>query len=418
MSDLRKSVENQRGIALVVALLVLVFLSLLASSLMMSLNVETKIAGRTMRESRALNNAEAGVSEALERIRNGDVPNNMNAKMVTQIYLAQAGSLPVVGTDSLALPTEQPSGNWLTYSEAKKGPNILTVTYKTNTARTIVYRYDKTKNPAVNIATGSPIYVITSTGRFGDAQRTVVTEVTQTPIKTYLKAAVTAKKQIHLKKDTYYCGYNHRIDTPTWQAIAKGRDGSVESCNDDLSKQRWELGGGNLVGAWSEGKVKETSKCFGTPSTYLANQVGFFAGAWDVFGMTQAEFYQFVGPATQTKKIQNQNMNGVYYFDPDGKKGKNNGKIELKNISGEGFIYVEGEVRIKGDFDFRGLIYATNKIQVDGKLWVLGGVIAGKDLHVHSHEDEAAVLYSEDAIANNIGKYAGPFVTLSWRERF
>src|SRR5206468_1996388 len=68
--------RDQRGIALVVSLLVLVFLSLLASALLVSINVETKIAARTSRADRALNAAEAGIAEALERIRIGDVPDN------------------------------------------------------------------------------------------------------------------------------------------------------------------------------------------------------------------------------------------------------------------------------------------------------------------------------------------------------
>ncbi|TMQ48236.1 MAG: hypothetical protein E6K73_12395, partial [Candidatus Eisenbacteria bacterium] len=73
MLDASRSIRNQRGIALVVALLALMFLSLLATGLMMSLNAETDITARTVREDRALNMAEAGVAEAIERIRTGDV---------------------------------------------------------------------------------------------------------------------------------------------------------------------------------------------------------------------------------------------------------------------------------------------------------------------------------------------------------
>jgi hypothetical protein len=44
-------------------------------------------------------------------------------------------------------------------------------------------------------------------------------------------------------------------------------------------------------------------------------------------------------------------------------------------------------------------------------------VIAGNDIHFNGVDKEMAVLYSHDAIVEGIARQAGPFVTLSWREK-
>src|SRR5580765_4788527 len=133
---------RERGIALVMALLVLLVIAVIAAALMLTVQVETKISGRDDRRSQALSSAEAGVAEAVSRIRSGEVPDTLNPKMASQIFLSAAGSVPVLGADSTALPTAQPAGKWLSYSTAAKGDQALTVTYRTDRTHTQIYRYD------------------------------------------------------------------------------------------------------------------------------------------------------------------------------------------------------------------------------------------------------------------------------------
>ena len=87
---------QERGIALVMALMVLLAISLLSVALMMTLQIEKKLTGEQSRYARCLNLAEAGVAEAMSHIRNGDIPANAaNPRMCAQVFLAPAGSLPV-----------------------------------------------------------------------------------------------------------------------------------------------------------------------------------------------------------------------------------------------------------------------------------------------------------------------------------
>ena len=138
---------GERGSALVVALLVLLTLSTIATMMLVNISVDTKSSSTAVLESRALNLAEAGVGEALERIRSGDVPDNLDPMMVTQIFLAAPDRVPALGADSTALATSQPAGSWLDYSSPARGPDVLTIRYKTDAARTLIYRYDRVRSP-------------------------------------------------------------------------------------------------------------------------------------------------------------------------------------------------------------------------------------------------------------------------------
>src|SRR5256712_14056092 len=124
--------RDERGIALVIAMLALLTVTMIVIVLMSTLNVETKMSGYSLREAEARNNAEAGVSEAIARIRNGDIPDTGNPRDVAQIFQANSGSVPSVGTDTLALATGQPAGAWLNYNPATKGPWVVTGSYKTD----------------------------------------------------------------------------------------------------------------------------------------------------------------------------------------------------------------------------------------------------------------------------------------------
>src|SRR5439155_3629960 len=139
--------DGVRGFALAVVVLVLLVLSLFAVLFMRTITVDTTVSGYGVSESKALTFADAGIAEAISRIRSGDVPDTLNPRMVTQIYLAVAGAVPALGADSTAVATAQPAGSWLNYSTAGPSSDVLTVTYKTDPTRTKIYRYDGQQNP-------------------------------------------------------------------------------------------------------------------------------------------------------------------------------------------------------------------------------------------------------------------------------
>jgi len=398
---------RERGIALVMALLVLLVISAVCAALMLSVQVETKISGRDERRSQALSLAEAGVAEAIPRIRSGEVPDTLNPRMAAQIFLVRPGNVPVLGGDSIALATAQPAGSWLTYSTPGRGGQALTVTYRTDAARTAIYRYDQAKNPPIQTATGQPIYVVTSTGRKGTDTRTVITEVIQKPFNPEIKAALVADVDIRFSGNTVVCGYNHRIDTPLWYGEF-GRDG-LNSC------VPYETGEGDLLGAWSSGSIDPggASEQAGQPVPSLSNQTGFYTGPWDALGIPQADFSSLAGaPYTAVPA----NLKGIVTIDNDGVGQNQSGAWGIQATSGEGLLYVDGDLNLTGPFTYKGLVYVEGNLSSTGHIWVLGSVIVRGKSGVKL-AGGANVLYSSEAIRLAVATYAGQFVTLSWREK-
>lgn len=399
--------SNERGIALVIALIVLMVVTMFAVVLMMTVNVERRTAGHGLRANDALNVAEAGVSEAIALIRHGDINlNTGNPRAVAQVFLATAGSVPALGTDSVGVATQQPGGSWLSYSTSSRSPDALTVQFKTNPQRTSIYYYDGTRTPKVNTTGGLPIYQITATGTVGTARRRVVTEVIQKPFYMNAKGALCAAQPINFIGNAIVCGYNHSADTPN----DSGENGRTANPRCDTH----ETGSGHLVAAWSTGTVSNGGAAYQTGAlpVWSQNQTGFYTGPWDAFNMSQADFLAWIGAPLNGVPG---NLNGIYYIDNNLVPGDQSKDIGIHGGDGEGMLYVDGDLTINAQFYYRGLIYVEGDLKMNGQAWVLGGIIV-KGRSTVRQNGGATILYSSEAIARALAKYGGQFVTLSWRE--
>lgn len=405
-------VSNQRGIALVISMLVLLVLSLIAVALMSTIMTEKKVGAHGARDSAALDVAEAGVAEACSRLRNQDIVlSTLNPRAVAQIFNCAAGSVPALGVDSTGFATAQVAGQWLRYSTATRNAATLTIRFKTDAARTVIYKYDYTKNPTVQTATGTPIYVITSTGQRGANQRTVVAEVVQKPIIVAVAGAVQSGQDVKFTGNAISCGFNHRADTPagTGSSGRAGAGGCAE--NNFASPPQWEWPTGALSGIWSTGAANNggASGATGSPA-FSNNNPTFFNGPWETLGMTQAEFYNWIGLPQATAPG---NLNGIIYLDNDATKQNATGAWNLN--SGTGLIYADGDLTLNNNFTWRGLIYCEGNLKLNGSAWILGSLVAKGKSEIKVNGG-ATVLYSGDAIQNYITKYGGRFTNLSWRE--
>ena len=407
MQKLAGSAKQERGVALVVVVLILMVLSAIGAALMFSVQTETKMSGHDQRRSEALSIAEAGVSEGIARIRSGEVPDTLNPKMATQIFLVNAGGVPVLGADSTAMPTAQPAGQWLNYSTAGRSDRVLTVTYKTDATRTKIYRYDPTRDPAVQTTSGQPIFVVTATGRAGAETRTVVSEIVRKPMPVNLKAAVTSNEDIRFSGNSAICGFNHYYATPLWYGD-RGRAGT-NSC------VPYETLSGDLPGSWTT-DVTYNGGGFqdGSPDPSLSNQTGFYAGPWEALGMGQAEFYAWMGTPRNTVPA---TLNGIVYLDNDAIGQNRSGSWSMSGSNGEGFLYVDGDMNMTGAFTYKGLIYIEGSLSFSSQSWILGGVVEHGEGAGLKISGGATVLYSSETVELELGKFGGRFGTLSWRER-
>ena len=398
--------DNQKGIALVVAMLVLLVLTLLGIVLMASAVVNRKVAGHDMRTTDALNVAEAGVSEAMGQLRaNSTLLSTANPRATAQIFLAASGSVPSLGADSVGVATGQPAGAWLNYSTATRSRDALTIRFKTDANRTVIYKYDASRNPAINTVSGLPIYEVEATGTVGTARRSVLAEVIQKPFTANVKAALAADKDIKFVGNAVVCGYNHSADTP-YPAGENGR-ASAPDC------VPYEAGSGSLPGSWSTGTTTLGGGAYrsGTPA-YVDTQTGFYPGPWSMLGMNQADFQSWVGAPLSGVPG---NLNGIIYLDNNTVISDQSGSFGIHGGDGEGLLYVDGDLTLNSTFTYRGLIYVEGDLKMNGQAWVLGGIVV-KGKSQLTQNGGSTILYSGEAITRALAQYGGQFVTMSWRE--
>lgn len=406
MTRLLDRTRDERGIALVVAMLVLLVLTLLGVVLMASTVVNRKVAGHDLRASTALNVAEAGIAEAMGQLRsNSALLNTANPRATAQVFLANAGSVPVLGADSVGVATGQPAGAWLKYSTPGRSADALTIRFKTNPARTQIYRYDGTRNPAVNLVSGLPVYQIQSTGVVGTARRTVISDVIQKPFVANAKAALTANQDIRFIGNAVVCGYNHSGSTPH-PAGENGRTGA-NPC------QPHETSTADLPGSWSTGTTTNGGAATRTGNpAYVDAQAGFYAGPWEALGMSQADYQAWIGPPSGSVPG---NLNGLLYLDNNSTVSDQSGSFGIHGGTGEGLLYVDGDLTLNASFVYRGLVYVEGDLKMNGQAWILGGVIVKGKSRV-TQNGGSTILYSGEAITRALSQYGGQFVTLSWRE--
>ena len=406
MSAKSSRLNDEKGVALVIAMLVLLVLTLLGIVLMASAVVNRKVAGHDLRSTNALNVAEAGVSEAMGQLRNNAaLLNTANPRATAQIFLAAAGNVPALGTDSVGVATGQPAGAWLNYSTAARSADALTLRFKTDPARTLIYKYNPGLNPAINTTSGLPIYQVESTGIVGSARRSVLAEIIQKPFVANVKAALAADRNITFNGNAVVCGYNHSADTPMWYG-ENGRAGA-NTC------VPYETALGNLPGSWSSGTTTSggASTRAGNPA-YVDNQTGFYAGPWTMLGMTQANFQSWVGGPLGSVPG---NLNGILYLDNNTTVSDQSAAYGIHGGNGEGLLYVDGDLTLNSSFTYRGLIYVEGDLKMNGQAWVLGGLVVRGKTSI-TQNGGSTILYSSDAITRALSQYGGQFVTLSWRE--
>jgi hypothetical protein len=276
--------------------------------------------------------------------------------------------------------------------------------YKTKNGA--IVRYDENASPKINLATGNPIWAITSTGRKGSAYRSIYAEVTRSKINVLVRSAVAANVAIQFQGNIKICGHNHLASTPA--------NTEPNACN-GVAYLAPTAHGTCLPGAWSSNNITQQGSptVLGEPAAEQKFQTGFYSGPWDALGMAQFDFWSWVGTARTTEPAV---PKGIFYLDNDAVKQNKSGDFSYNGGDGEGFLYVDGDLRLNGSFTFKGLIYAEGDVTINGNCWILGGlVVAGKTV-VKIANGSAVVLYSSEAIQQNISKYGGDIRTIAWRE--
>ena len=203
------------------------------------------------------------------------------------------------------------------------------------------------------------------------------------------------------------CGHNHSSDTPYDDGIRGRMSPAPSPPNDPRYCIDNETGVGDQPGVWSTETVTPGGNAiaFGTPDI-LSNQPGkdSYAGPWDCFGTSQSEFRRFVGAPRNPASITN--WNGVLYLDNNNVRGDQSCAVAPRDVTGEGFLYVDGDLHLNSSFHYRGFIYVEGDFDCNGDAWVLGSVVVKGKTSIRSN-GRLTLLYSSDAITQALTRYGG-----------
>jgi hypothetical protein len=145
----------------------------------------------------------------------------------------------------------------------------------------------------------------------------------------------------------------------------------------------------------------------------MQNQTGFYAGPWEALGMDQNSFFLWTGPPIVTSPDP---PRGIIRLDNNAVSQDQSGSYAFNGGNGEGLLYVDGDVTLNGNFNFRGLIYIEGDLKINGTCWILGGIIVRGKTTIKIANGNCSVLYSMPAIQETLNRYGGQVVTLSWLE--
>jgi hypothetical protein len=129
--------------------------------------------------------------------------------------------------------------------------------------------------------------------------------------------------------------------------------------------------------------------------------------------MTQAEFYSWLGAPINNEPNP---MNGIFNLDKNGLSRDADGTFAFHGGDGDGYMYIDGDLTINGNFNYRGLLFVEGDLKINGTTWILGALVVKGKTEVKIANGNFTVLYSDDAVKQALAKYGATFITLSWRE--
>lgn len=410
--------NHERGSALVVALMMLLALGFVGASLVLTAGSDLKVAGQGRQAIQAQFAAEAGVQEALHRlslaagtnvtangvtfdaaIRDPNVPLDPNWER--RIYVP-TGTTPSSGDPSVSYtPTVQTVAQALDYARSS---GVLTIQHKwvdrdndnVREAGELVL-YDAQKVPPENFVSGSPVEVVEVAGFRGDSRRRLRVETTRFPFSPNVIAAISSDRGVDVRGNVSICGHNHRATTPVNTDLSSG------PCSPN-----WDEAEGHLPAITTSGDPVDrrgSSDLLGSPTAMDTSSTNPFYPLAEALGVTQDVVDQILANADHTDTDADP-LDGVTYVQ---------GNARCNNTTGQGLLYVTGDLDVSGNFVWKGLIYVEGDLKLTGTPWILGGImVRGRSDYAFSG-GSPAVLYSRDMLRVAL-QSAFSYVVLSWKE--
>jgi hypothetical protein len=444
----------RRGATLIVALIILLLLALIGSTIMMlSVNDDRMINDR-MSNIGALAAAEAGIAESIKRL---------SLSTEDSLFLGDPQFAPAPGWTAYLLLSKEPPPHQppvyykksvqiqlpeslrIPYSTEHVDPKLtLKISHKRDqggAGEIFYYNWDEdtqeSHTPGTYKGKYFPVELIQVTGRSGTVARTLQVEVAKGALVPNVVAALSSNVNIDITGKFMCCGHNHLCATPwgtnagndrlecfgepdmedaNWHVLRP--DGKSHGGSAPFEKPEGDLqcseagcipgisapGHGIHVGdrALVRGNPDLASDSRGVEFRYLYEILN--TASWDE--LKERFLWQLIEPGT----IDGGSFVGYYRCEGD---------LELRGVVNfTGVLWVTGTLRQRGYFSASGIVYAGRSCACNGNVWILGAVaIEGEgQSEVRPFNGSGVLLYSVDGIERALAA-AGGYRIIARREK-
>lgn len=415
-----KTVNNERGVALILSLLVLVALTLMGMAAIMTSTLDIKIASNEKTAIQAQYAAEAGIGEAIARL---------NVPTTDSRYIGQATDpLWVNNTPGNLTIWKNGFRRTLQTSDGKTFFNYtVNVKYKPLPSDTsIVAFYNKTSGYSNSPyeSSGRAVYQITATGYSGNYNSKVVLDLAKVPYTYNIKGGISANGALSVSGNSSIDGSSHNING----ALCSTNPTPACSCTfTNLTGAKPWAYSGDDVGTQGNPDVTTTAS-----PAFVENGSYSLAGPWEALGLDKDAFDETF---TNTKDMPySGSLNGEIYV-----QGHDTWNI-ANGLSGNGILIVHNPDFVPGvcaDEEFDGNpspqcdaekapaeLYATggtyngiiiaDKVDLRGNVIINGAVISLTTIATTIANGTPTINYSCDAIETLAG--GKPKKKLSWNK--
>jgi Tfp pilus assembly protein PilX len=475
-----RTIKNQKGIAMVIALMMLLVMSVMVAGFMLTITNEQRLGGNQVRYVEALNVAEAGISEMAARLNLPNGSTNAIAENVPtyanwEARVLNENNVPGTPTgthiqyfSTLLAGTANQMNYTVSDMSTADSQYVLTVKYKTNSAGDAIYYYDYGTGTQ-RLVSGPPfaapnekcfpIWVVRSTGMVLNVRRSVEVELTKNKLEINVTAAVASDGGVFATGAFSVCGHNHLMATPGGTRVQEGghsypcHDEGWEVCDRDAAgyvADSCQLGG-CLPGITTTGDPNEPPNGGGSELGYPVgnSRNGSFKELWEVMGFaTEQEMrdaYTIIPINSKSDVKQtytNSNYGGFFEYRGDmtlDGEGVNELSVSDFPDSCGGILWVRGPFNGVGSWGnanpgvFKGLVYVDGEFVTSNKFWLLGALMVkadtvnydmvtrnggpvGRGMHMRGNAD---LLYSSETlqyVMQQISSESMGLRQLSWRE--
>ncbi len=391
-----KGLREEKGIALVLGMLLLLILTLIGISALNDSTYDVLISGNERASVQAFYVAEAGINEFMGRFRDSATdhipdsgPSNPNWKVLLAKYPGKgAAQLGYVSSDPNSIPSLQ---NQLDFG--------VEIKHKIDAANQVV-KYG-----------GAPIYLLKSYGFTADGGSKVLeVELKKSP--NYdPPAALYSEVPVHIHGSSIYINGNDGCGS------VNNKPGIITTTASPIT----ESGGPSINGLPPKVTLTSNPPPTNLPIKEMLNYIKGDANFKYSYSGDQTLTGYSDGWGTPTSSgttvpITYAGPMNIVYFNMNGDK-----TLKLAGDShGAGILLVEGNLEINGGFTWYGVILATGAVSFtgSGEKNVTGGIISGENTTMEVDIDGNAGIISCSAVSNKLRDIIPPLKVTRWREIF